>query len=210
MEPLIQTQPTVVTVAAPPAHRKVLLLQIITLGWMLIELLVAAFASYRSHSVVLLAFGSDSFVELLSAGVVLLQFNAGFHLSRDKAAKISGFLLYLLAGIVGFIAVASMLRGVKAESSIRGIAITTGALLIMPILAHQKRRLALQTNDRALASDAVQSATCAYLAAITLVSLALQAFHPTRWVDPLASFCAIPILIVEGQRARRGDGCGCC
>ena len=210
MEPLIEVQPRVVTIAVPRAHRKVLLLQVITLGWMLIELLVAAVASYRSHSVVLLAFGSDSFVELLSAGVVLLQFNAGFHLSRDRAAKISGVLLYLLAGIVGFIAVASMLRGVKAESSILGIAITAGALLIMPILAHQKRRLALQINDRALASDAVQSATCAYLAAITLVSLALQAFHPTRWVDPLASFCAIPILIVEGRRARRGDGCGCC
>ncbi len=210
MEPLIQIQPTVVTAAVPRAHRKVLLLQVITLGWMLIELLVAAVASYRSHSVVLLAFGSDSFVELLSAAVVLLQFNQGFHLGRDSAAKISGFLLYLLAGIVGIIAAASMLRGVKAESSVLGIAITAGALLIMPILAHQKRRLAAETKDRALASDAIQSATCAYLAAITLVSLAVQAIHPTKWLDPIAAVCAIPILIVEGRRARKGEHCGCC
>jgi divalent metal cation (Fe/Co/Zn/Cd) transporter len=210
MEPLIQIQAIPMTVVVPRAHRRVLALQVITLGWMLIELVVAGLASFRSHSVVLLAFGSDSLVELLSAAVVLLQFNQRFHLSRDRAAKISGFLLYLLAGIVGFLAVASSLRGIKAESSLLGITITAGALFVMPILAHQKRRLALQTNDRALASDAVQSATCAYLAAITLVSLALQAFHPTRWLDPVASFCAIPILLVEARRARRGDGCGCC
>ena len=96
------------------------------------------------------------------------------------------------------------------ESSILGIAITLGALLIMPILAYQKRRLAAETKDRALASDAVQSATCAYLAAITLVSLAVQAFHPTKWLDPIAAVCAIPILIVEGRRARKGEHCGCC
>ena len=210
MEPLIQIQAIPGTLVVPRAPRRVLVLQVITLGWMLTELIVAMLASFRSHSVVLLAFGSDSFVELLSAGVVLLQFNQRFHLSRDRAAKISGFLLYLLAAIVGLLAVASILRGIKAESSLLGIAITAGALLIMPILAHQKRRLALQTNDRALAADAVQSATCAYLAAITLVSLALQAFHPTQWLDPVASFSAIPILIVEARRARRGDGCGCC
>jgi divalent metal cation (Fe/Co/Zn/Cd) transporter len=210
MAQLTQIQSKVTTVVDRSVHPRVLLLQIITLAWMLIELLGATLASYRSHSVALLAFGSDSLVELLSAGVVLLQFNSQFHLSRDRAAMASGILLYLLAGIVGLIAIGSMMGGVKAESSILGIAITLGALLIMPILAQQKRNLAAETKDRALASDAVQSATCAYLAAITLGSLAVQAFHPTKWLDPIAAVCAIPILIVEGRRARRGKHCGCC
>jgi divalent metal cation (Fe/Co/Zn/Cd) transporter len=210
MEQLTQIQSRVPTVEDRSVHPRVQRLQIVTLAWMLIELLGAALASYRSHSVALLAFGSDSLVELLSAGVVLLQFNSQFHLSRDRAARASGILLYLLAGIVGLIAIGSMMGGVRAESSILGIAITLGALLIMPILAYQKRRLAAETKDRALASDAVQSATCAYLAAITLVSLAVQAFHPTKWLDPIAAVCAIPILIVEGRRARKGEHCGYC
>jgi len=210
MAQLTQIQSRVTTVEDRSVHPRVQLLQIVSLAWMLIELLGAVLASYRSHSVALLAFGSDSLVELLSAGVVLLQFNSRFHISRDRAARVSGILLYLLAGVVGLIAVASIMGGVKAESSILGIAITLGALLIMPILAHQKRRLAAETKDRALASDAVQSATCAYLAAITLGSLAVQALHPTKWLDPIAAVCAIPILIVEGRRALMGEHCSCC
>jgi hypothetical protein len=61
-----------------------------------------------------------------------------------------------------------------------------------------------------LAADAVQSATCAYLAVITLGALCLQAFFPLRWLDPVAALCAIPIVIVEGRRAFRGESCGCC
>src|ERR1700676_2729571 len=61
-----------------------------------------------------------------------------------------------------------------------------------------------QPNSHRLRSSAV------YLAAITLTALCLQAFFPLRWLDPVAALCAIPILIVEGRRAFRGESCGCC
>ena len=90
------------------------------------------------------------------------------------------------------------------------LCITVGALLVMPILARLKRRKAIETRDLALAADAVQSATCAYLGVLTVAGLGLQAFFPLRWVDPVAVLCAIPFLIVEGWRAFRGESCGCC
>jgi divalent metal cation (Fe/Co/Zn/Cd) transporter len=192
------------------ANRGVVWLQCVTLGWMLVECAGAIFAASRAHSVALLAFGSDSLVEMLSATIVLLQFTRRFRISRELAARMAGHLLFVLAGVVGAVAVVALVGKVRVERSLLGIAITVGALLIMPILARLKRKKALETGDRALAADAVQSATCAYLAAMTLAALSLQAFLPLRWFDPVVALCAIPILIVEGRCARRGESCGCC
>jgi divalent metal cation (Fe/Co/Zn/Cd) transporter len=190
--------------------RSIMWLQSITLVWMLVECAGAIFAAGRSHSVALLAFGSDSLVELFSATIVLFQFTSVFRISRERAARMAGGLLFVLAAVVGLIALVAMVGDVKVERSLLGISITAGALLIMPMLAWLKRKKAIKTGDRALAADAVQSATCAYLAAITLGALCLQAFFPLRWIDPVAALCAIPILIVEGRRAFRGESCGCC
>lgn len=104
----------------------------------------------------------------------------------------------------------ALLYRVKPEASCSGIAITLAALVVMPILAWAKRRVARQTNNRALAADAVQSATCAYLAAITLAGLAINAIWHIPWVDSAAALLALPILIVEGRRAFRGESCSCC
>jgi divalent metal cation (Fe/Co/Zn/Cd) transporter len=69
----------------------------------------------------------------------------------------------------------------------------------MPILSRAKRRNANLTGNRALAADAVQSATCAYLAGLTLLGLALNATLHIRWVDPLAALIAIPIIVHRGS-----------
>ena len=90
------------------------------------------------------------------------------------------------------------------------MAITLAALVVMPVLAWAKRSTARQTNSRALAADAVQSATCAYLAAITLAGLAIIARWHIHWVDSAAALLALPILIVEGRRGLRGESCGSC
>lgn len=192
------------------SNRSVMWLQSITIGWMLVECAGAIFAAGRAHSVALLAFGSDSLVELFSATIVMFQFTRIFHISQERAARMAGGLLFVLAGVVGLIALVAMAEKVKAERSLLGILITAGALVFMPILAWLKRRKAIETGDRALAADAVQSATCAYLAAITLAALCLQTFFPLRWLDPVAALCAIPILIVEARRALRGESCACC
>lgn len=192
------------------ATRLVVWLQGITLAWMLVECLVSIYGAASAHSSALLAFGADSFVELLSANVVLLAIVPSFPLTKDRAAQLAGILLFILAGIVALMTVLSLLYRVRPETSCSGIAITFAALVVMPILAWAKRRTARHTNNRALAADAMQSATCAYLAAITLAGLAINAVWHIRWVDSAAALLALPILIVEGRRALRGESCGCC
>ena len=185
-------------------------LQVVTLVWMLVECGVSLSAAATAHSPALLAFGSDSFVELLSATVVLLQFMPSFPLDKRRASQIAGALLFSLAAVVALSATLAIAHGVHPSTSIAGIAITIAALVGMPILARKKHAVARATNNRALAADAVQSATCAYLAGVTLLGLASNAVFHLPWIDSAAALIAIPILVVEGRRATRGESCGCC
>ena len=195
--------------AGADTNRTIKRLQAMTICWMLVECSVALTAAWRAHSPALLAFGSDSSVELLSAVAVLLQFTSFMKISSERAARLAGILLFLLAGIIAVISVMAIVLGVEPDTSRLGIGVTIVALIIMPILSRVKRRNAKVTGNRALAADAVQSATCAYLAGLTLLGLTLNATLHIRWVDPLAALAAIPIIMIEGRRAFRGEVCGC-
>ena len=184
-------------------------LQVITLSWMLIECVVALISSWKADSPALFAFGSDSAVELLSAMVVLLQFMPSFRLSQARAAQYAGILLFFLAGIVAFTSVGALILRVEPDTSWVGIGVTVAALVIMPILAWRKRRAGRIAKNAALLADAIQSATCAYLAGVTLCGLAINAVFHVRWIDPFAALVAIPIICIEARRSLRGDACQC-
>jgi divalent metal cation (Fe/Co/Zn/Cd) transporter len=188
----------------PVLPRVIAWLQWITIAWMTLECGASLWAAFRAQSVALLAFGSDSLIELLSAIVVLLQFVPRFSLKKMYAHRAAAVLLFALAGVVVCIASLGLSRQMKTSTV--GIAVTALALVIMPVLAWMKRR---RMNNRALAADAMQSATCAYLAAVTLSGLVILAEWRIRWVDTVAALAAMPVLLVEGRRAWRGDGCGC-
>ena len=193
--------------ASPVLPRQVVWLQWITLAWMVLECGGSLWAAARAHSAALLAFGSDSLVEMMSATVVLLQFLPRFPLKKAHADRAAAILLFVLAGVV--VCIAALARNLRVETSWLGIAVTALALVVMPLLAWMKRRQARAMNNRALAADATQSATCAYLAGVTLAGLAINALWHVSWVDTVAALAAVPILVVEGRRAWRGEGCGC-
>jgi divalent metal cation (Fe/Co/Zn/Cd) transporter len=189
-------------------------LQGITLAWMLIECALSLYAAVKAHSPVMLAFGSDSFVELLSAGVVLLQFpslvSISPSISQRSAARAAGFLLFVLALIVSVTAMVSLALRLRPEASRLGIGITLAALIVMPILTKLKRREARRSNNSALAADAAQSAMCAYLAGVSLAGLAMNEVFHIAWFDSLAALIAVPLLLKEGRAAWQGQTCGCC
>lgn len=188
--------------------RHIVRLQLITVAWMLTECSVALFSAWRAHSPALLVFGCDSLVELLSAAVVLLQFTpALLALGTDRAARLAGILLLLLAGIVAISSLSALKGHVEPNTSWSGIAVTLAALAIMPVLSRAKRTAARKADNRALAADAVQSAVCAYLASITLVGLVVNAAFHVWWVDPVAALAAVPLVCVEGRRALREQSC---
>lgn len=195
--------------ASEPAPGIVFWLQGITLAWMLVECAVSLYAARAARSAALLAFGSDSLVELLSGSVALFSSLPNFPFKGERACRWAGILLFVLAGVVAVSAALSLLYGVQPATSRMGIAISVAALIVMPVLAWLKRKTARTTGNRALGADAVQSATCAYLAAITLAGLVVNAALHIHWVDSGAALGALPILSIEGRRAMRGDPCRC-
>ena len=204
-----ETAKTAGTCREASAERAVLWLQGVTLAWMTLECAVALYAAESAGSVALLAFGADSLVELLSATVVLLQFTPAVRIPERTASRLAGFLLFALAAVVGAMALAALALGWRPEKSVPGIAITAAALVAMPVLAWLKRREARRRGNAALAADAVQSATCAWLAFATLAGLAINAAFHLSWVDAVAALVAVPLLIREGRAAWQQRGCGC-
>ncbi|MGA3373131.1 MAG: cation transporter [Terracidiphilus sp.] len=185
-------------------------LQGITLAWMMVEFGVSLYAAATARSPAMLAFGSDSLIELLSAAVVLLQWIPGMRLSERKTGRAAGVLLFALAFLVAAVAVGSLVLRIRPDASFAGIGITVAALIVMPVLASLKRREARRGRNVALAADAVQSAACAYLALIALAGLAVNAAFHLAWFDSIAALAAVPILIKEGRSAWQGQACGCC
>jgi divalent metal cation (Fe/Co/Zn/Cd) transporter len=214
MSELVQIgpQPEKAGPACPPSSRSntVLWLQVVTLTWMLIECCASLYAASAAHSPALLAFGSDSFVELLSAALVLLRLKSPGSISQRAAARFAAVLLFVLALLVVATVLLAFVFHLRPETSRLGIIVTIAALIAMPLLAAFKRREARRTNNVELAADAVQSATCAYLALATLAGLAVNAVFHLPWFDSLAALIAIPFLLKEGRSAWQEQTCGCC
>ena len=187
--------------------RHIILLQVFTLAWMLVECAIALTAAWRAHSPVLLAFGTDSLIELLSALVVLLQLVPRLAFSTAHATRLAGILLFLLAAVIALSSALALWQHLQPDTSWLGIGVTISALVVMPLLSLAKRRAGKMARNPALIADAVQSATCAYLAGITLAGLALNALLHIRWMDPVAALAAVPVIWMEGKRTSRGQTC---
>src|ERR1700735_3798384 len=137
----IGIQPTESAVAWVPKAQprtRVFWLQGVTLTWMLVEFGVSAYAATTAHSPAILAFGSDSLVELVAAAVVLLQWIPIISISERKATRTASVLLFVLALVVVGAAVTSLTLRLRPEASRAGIGITIAALLAMPVLAWLK------------------------------------------------------------------------
>jgi divalent metal cation (Fe/Co/Zn/Cd) transporter len=187
--------------------RQIVRLQLVTLIWMVVECALALFSAWRARSPVLLAFGADSLIELLSALVVLLQFLPRFALTPAWATRLAGILLFMLAAVITMSSALALWWHVQPDTSWIGMGVTIAALAVMPLLSSAKRKAGKTARNAALTADAVQSATCAYLAGITLAGLALNTVLHIRWIDPAAALIAVPVICLEGKKASQGEKC---
>lgn len=186
-------------------------LEYFTLGWNVIEAAVAITAGVLAGSIALIGFGSDSVIESLSGLVLLWRLQS--HEADEKRERIAlrlvGGCFLILAVYVGFEAVHSLIEREPPDASIVGIALATLSVIIMPILARAKRRVAVKLNSASLAADSRQTDLCAWLSAILLGGLGLNALFGWWWADPVAALVMVPIILREGIQALRGEECEC-
>lgn len=184
--------------------------QWLTVGWMVVEVVIALIAAIRAQSVALAAFGADSAIELFSAAVVLYRFRESRGISETLATKITGWLLGALAVYIVTDSLYTLFAaGSKPSPSYLGIFLLVAAAIVMPWLARRKRQLAFAVNSSSLRADAAQSSICGYMAWIALGGLLLNAFAQLGWADPVAALCLLPIIIKEAKESFRELSCNC-
>jgi divalent metal cation (Fe/Co/Zn/Cd) transporter len=143
-----------------------------------------------SGSLALLAFGSDSLIEIMSGLAVTLHLrrdSTGSNGLGERTERLTKFLLAALIPIIGGGALYSYLAGFKPESSLLGIAVALGAVIIMPVLWIQKRKIGRETSCGPLSMDAVQSATCFLMSIALLGGLLANYLLGIGWMDFVAT-----------------------
>lgn len=178
-----------------------------TLAWNLVEAVVALAAGLAAGSIALVGFGVDAGVELLSAVVVLWQFR-GVAVDRERLAlRLIAVSFFALAAYVGVQAVVDLVRGSEPEPSPAGIAIAAASLVVMPLLARAKRRTGRRLHSPTVLADGNQTRLCAYLSAVLLAGLVLNATLGWWWADPAAALAIAGLAANEGREAWAGDAC---
>lgn len=190
-------------------------LEYLTIAWNSLEALLAVILGLLAGSIALIGFGFDSVIEVSSAMALLWRLHMDHHIHRReqteaRALKIVGFSFIALAAYVALDATSSLLRREAPDESYPGIVLAALSLIAMPVLARAKRRVAATITSRALQADARQTDICAYLSAILLAGLALNATLGWWWADPVAALAMAPIITKEGLEALRGETCGDC
>ncbi len=181
-------------------------LEYLTIGWNALEALISIGAGIIAGSIALVGFGIDSVIEVSSGAVLLWRLVSGEHRER-LALKLVGISFLALAAYVTIEAAMTLWSGEAPEKSYVGIAIAILSLIVMPLLAAAKRKVALTIKSQAMHADSRQTDICAYLSAILVAGLGLNALFGWWWADPIAALAMVPIIVKEGREAFRGDTC---
>jgi divalent metal cation (Fe/Co/Zn/Cd) transporter len=186
-------------------------LEYLTIGWNCMEALVAIVSGLVAGSIALVGFGLDSVIEVSSGAVLVWRLGADRTQARERAEHLAlrlvGVSFLALAAYVTYEAILALLQHEAPARSLVGIALAFLSLIIMPILAHAKRRVARSLGSGAMQADSRQTDICAYLSAVLLGGLALNALSGWWWADPVAGLIMVPLIGHEGIEALQGKTC---
>src|SRR5215831_5322557 len=192
--------------------RRAKLLATITLVWLGIEGTVGVIAGILAGSIALVAFGLDSAIEGLASVIVIWRFTGTRTISADaerRAQKWVAISFFLLAPYVAAEAIETLIEGAAAETSWIGIALTAWTLVLCPGLGIAKQRIGEKLGSRATYGEGTQNVLCAILAGAVLVGLAGNTLFGLWWLDPTIALLIAVICLCKGQKAWRGEECGC-
>jgi divalent metal cation (Fe/Co/Zn/Cd) transporter len=187
-------------------------LEYLTIGWHVLEGLAAVIAGIIAGSVSLVGFGIDSFIEVTSAVALLWRLSTiaddeNREQNERLTLRIVGICFLGLSAYTAYASVADLLRKQAPEHSIAGIVVACAALVAMPLLSRAKKRIGEQLGSQAMVADARQADFCAYLSAILLTGLILNAVFAWWWADSIAALIMTPIIAKEGLDAWQGKAC---
>lgn len=188
--------------------RRAQLLAAASVGYNLVEAVIAVTAGLVAGSVALVGFGLDSVVEVSSGLIILWQFRHRLPETRERQAlRMLAVSFFALAGYVGFESVRVLATGNDPDSSPVGIGLAIASLIVMPLLSRAQRRTGKALGSRAVVADSTQTLLCSYLSAVLLAGLLLNATLGWGWADPIAALVIAGVAVREGVEAWKGNNC---
>jgi len=183
-----------------------------TIAYNSLEGLVSIVAGAVAGSVSLVGFGLDSLIEVTSGAALLWRLHHGLDHSRREQVerttlRVVGGCFVALALYILYESGSALVGHEAPERSIPGIIVAAISVVVMPLLARSKRRVATGIGSGAMSADSRQADFCTYLSAILLFGLLLNAVAGWWWADPVAGLVMVPIIANEGVNGLRGEAC---
>jgi divalent metal cation (Fe/Co/Zn/Cd) transporter len=196
--------------------RRGLQLSYATLAYNCLEGVIAILAGLAAGSIALVGFGADSLIEVTASLTAIWRLRSDSDPARRERSeqlslRVIGILFLALAAYVTADATQSLIDRQAPDASVVGLVLAAASLIVMPLLANAKRRIAVAMGSGALAAESRQTMLCTYLSAILLGGLILNAALGWWWADPIAALVMVPIIARDGIDAVRGRACDeCC
>jgi divalent metal cation (Fe/Co/Zn/Cd) transporter len=203
-----------VTLNRPDLVRRGQRLEYFTIAYNSAEGLVSIVAGAIAGSLSLIGFGLDSLIEVASGAALLWRLHHDLNTSRREEVermtlRIVGVCFVALALYILYNAGKALLFHEAPDRSVLGIIVAATSIVVMPLLARAKRRVASGIGSRAMMADSRQADFCTYLSAILLGGLLLNAVFHWWWADAVAALVMVPIIAKEGVESLKGKACGC-
>ena len=182
-----------------------------TVGYNVLEGLLAVGAGVAAGLVSLIGFGIDSGIESLSGVLVALRLSARLRsgetdeVKERRALRLVAVTFFLLAFYVTVDGIRSLVSADQPDSSMLGLVVLGASLVVMPLLAAAKRRVGLRLGDNLILADAAETRICVLLSVSTFLGLSLFALTGAAWLDPVAGFVIAAFAVHEGLEAWRGE-----
>ena len=183
------------------------LLEVGTLGWNVVGIVVLAIAAIRARSVALAGFGLDSLIEIGASTVVLWELagpGQGLDAARAqarqrRAMRAIGVAFVALSAYLAVQSTAVLVAGFRPRHSALGIGWTAVTALAMFALAAGKARTGTALDNPVLRTEGRVTAIDGLLATAVLLGLVLNATAGWWWADPVAGY----VLVYYGGREAR-------
>jgi len=187
-------------------HRRGLRLEHFTVGWNVIEAVVAVGAGIAAGSVALIGFGVDSGIEVAAASALLWRFRkTGAGATDEEHGRAERKALYAVAATFFALAAYIAVEGTLAlasreepETSSVGLILSLVSLAVMPALAYAKQRTGRALGSKALLADAVETWVCAYLSVALLAGIGFHLAFGWWWADPAGALAMLPVILWQG------------
>mgnify|MGYP001607725019 CR=1 FL=1 len=189
-------------------HRRIRLIVGLTIGYNLIEAVIAIAAGSLASSAALIGFGLDSTIEVLSAAAVAWQFTRRDPERWEKPTlRVIAVAFFALAIYVTLTSVTALVTAERPEHSTAGIILTAISVAVMPFLSFAERRAGRELGSATAVADSHQTLICTYLSAAVLIGLVANSLFGWWWADAVAGLVIAAFAVREGIEAWRGDAC---